>query len=156
MNKKSLNALTIILNLFFILGCLISFFTLIAIIINFNPSNILEYLVPLVDLILTIVITIIVYKLKLIVENIENGDCFNIKNNHYFRHIGLLSLILSIFYIIITYPIPYQGNLQVISTKYGSLKIGSFVFLIFGSLAYVLSGIFKLAFLTKEENDLTI
>lgn len=154
MNKKSLNALAIILHLFFILGCFISFLMFITTISGFNTLNIIECLIALVYLILTVVPTIIVYKLKLIVKNIKDGDCFNIKNSHYFRHIGLLSMIFSIFYGIITYPA--QSNFQIMATKYGSVKISSFAFLIFGLLSYVLSEIFKLAFSTKEENDLTI
>lgn len=154
MNKKSLTVLTIILHLFFILGCFTSFAMFIIIISHFNTLNVIECLIALVYLILTVVPTIIVYKLKLIVKNIKDGDCFNIKNSHYFRQIGLLSIIFSIFYGIMTYPA--QSNFQIMATKYGSVKISSFAFLIFGLLSYVLSEIFKLAFLTKEENDLTI
>ncbi|WP_291560949.1 MULTISPECIES: DUF2975 domain-containing protein [unclassified Clostridium] len=156
MNKRSLTVLTIILSIIFVIGSLASFSMIFNVIFALNHLAMLDFFLALGFLAFSLISTVVAYKLKLVVKNIRNGDCFNIKNSHYFRHIGLLSLIFSIFYAAITYPTPYQGNLQLISTKYGSLKPSSFAFLIFGLLSYVLSEIFKLAFLTKEENDLTI
>lgn len=156
MNKKSLTALTIILSIILVTGSLVSFSMIYNVIFAFNHLGMLDFFGALGFLAFSLFSTVVVYKLKLVVKNIRNGDCFNIKNSDYFKNIGLLSLISSIIYGITTYPIPYRPGFEFLSTKYGSLKPTSFAFLIFGLLSYVLSEIFKLAFSTKEENDLTI
>ncbi|WP_291578954.1 DUF2975 domain-containing protein [Clostridium sp. UBA6640] len=156
MNKKSLTALTIILSIILVIGSLVSFLAISYVIFTLNHLGMLDFFGALGFLAFSLISTVVAYKLRLVVKNIRNGDCFNIENSDYFRHIGLLSLISSIIYAIITYPIPYGFGFQFLSTKYGSLKPTFFAFLIFGLLSYVLSEIFKIAFLTKEENDLTI
>lgn len=156
MNKKSLTVLTLIIYLFFFVDFILIATMLIFIVQNLGSLNPSEILSTLIYLIFAVLLTIIAYKLNLIVENMQDGDYFNIKNSDYFKHIGISSIIFSIFYAVITYPIPYESNFKILATKYGYLKINSFPFLIFGLLCCALSEIFKIAFLTKEENDLTI
>ncbi|GAA0122429.1 MAG: DUF2975 domain-containing protein [Clostridium argentinense] len=156
MNKRSLTALTIVLSTVLVTGTLVSFSMVFNVIFAFNNSSTLDFFGALGFLVFSLISIVVAYKLKLVVKNIRNGDCFNIKNSNYFKQIGLLLLIFSIIYAIITYPIPYKPGIEFLSTSHGSLKPISFVFLIFGLISYVLSEIFKIAFLTKEENDLTI
>lgn len=156
MNKKSLTVLTIILSIVLVSGFVASFLMIYNVIFTINHLGMLDFFGALSFLTFSLISTVVAYKLKLVVKNISNGDCFNIKNSDYFRQIGLLLLIFSIIYAITTYPLPYRPGIEFLSTKHGSLKPTSFAFLIFGLLSYVLSEIFKLAFLTKEENDLTI
>ncbi len=86
--------------------------------------------------------------MKIIVKNFKKGDFFNLENIRAFKSIGWFSSILFITYLGLSFLFS-----DTIINKYGSLKLTSMVFLIFGSFFYVLAETFKIARLAKEEND---
>ncbi len=147
----SLTSLTIILNCFFVLGCIFSFSFCITFVYSLFSMNMQEHIDFLPHSIFIIISTLSMYKMKIIIKNFKKGDFFNLENIRAFKSIGWFSSILFII---------YQGLSFLLSdailNKYGSLKLTSMVFLIFGSFFYVLAEAFKIARSAKEENDLTI
>ncbi|HCQ88658.1 MAG TPA: hypothetical protein DIU45_01440 [Clostridium sp.] len=160
MNKKiskiltktePLTSLTIILNCFFALGCLFTLSFCIIFIHSLVSMNIQEYGDFFPDSIFIIISTLIMYKMKVITKNFKKEDFFNLENIRAFKSIGLFSTCSFIIYCILSLLFP-----NIILSQYGSLKMLSMVFLIFGTFSYVLAEAFKIALSTKEENDLTI
>ncbi|WP_454054188.1 DUF2975 domain-containing protein [Clostridium sp. Marseille-Q7071] len=113
--------------------------------------NIQECLDFFPDSIFIIISTLIMYKMKVITKNFKKEDFFSLENIRAFKSIGLFSACSFIIYQILSSLFP-----NIMLSQYGSLKMLSMVFLIFGTFSYVLAETFKIALSTKEENDLTI
>ena len=99
---------------------------------------------------------IIIQLLKKILNTISNGDPFLNDNVIHFKKIGYLVFLIGFIDAIRKYPIPNNTGIEFLSTPYGSLKPGFFLYLVLSCLAFILADVFRMAIEIKNDNNLTI
>ncbi|WP_350342844.1 DUF2975 domain-containing protein [Proteinivorax tanatarense] len=108
-----------------------------------------------------LVVLAIIWELRKIIKTVVEKEPFTDSNIRGFNTIGMLTIAMAIltfcrdiFYVIIGYP--KLDILLYFSNEGFQTRMGFFMFLIFGCMAFVLSEIFSYAKKIKEENDLTV
>ncbi|WP_353894173.1 DUF2975 domain-containing protein [Proteinivorax hydrogeniformans] len=107
-----------------------------------------------------LIILKIIWELRKIIKTVLKKEPFTDQNITGFKNIGIfaifmafLTLLRDIFNIFVDYP---KINLLAYLGEGYQSRMGIFMFLILGCMAFVLSEIFSVAKSIKEENDLTV
>ena len=112
------------------------------------------YLAIINRIIRTAIFLYIIHLLRNLLISIKHNNPFKKENIVKFRSIGYLILGLGLYNTIINFP-NASGSL-LIGTPYGGIEMGVLNYIILGSLALVMSEVFKQAYEIKKENELTI
>lgn len=148
--------LLILLNIIWCVGILVIAISLIGSAVTPSSTGLKPYglLNALLMIVITSVYMAIVFLLRKIVKSVSEKKPFCTENVKRFNYISLLVFILSLADVVANYKL--ESNVQILATKYGSIKPSFFIYLILGLLAMLLSQIFNEAVKIKNENDLTI
>ena len=98
----------------------------------------------------------IVVTLKKILKSVSLRNPFNSNNVEHFKRIGYYILLVGVIYAIISYPIQYNSNFEIMSTSYGSIKPTVFLYIVLSLFSFIMSDVFRMAMEIKDENDLTV
>ncbi|WP_353893998.1 DUF2975 domain-containing protein [Proteinivorax hydrogeniformans] len=154
--------LKLLLTALWVVGITSFLATILIGVVSINELDSMKNIVGIIFFILGHVIVLaIIWELRKIIKTVLEKEPFTQSNIRGFNLIGLLTLTMAVltffrdvFYVIEGYP--DLSILQYFGSDGFQTRMGFFMFLIFGCLAFVLSEIFRVAKKIKEENDLTV